>query len=222
MAIWKLGGLAIAAVIGSGLLIGQASAMPANGMATVAGKVGDGTQEVRWVGGWRGGLGWRGVGWRGGGLGLGWRGAGWRGGGWGMGWRGGWAGRWGWNRGLYAYGGSGWRRGFYGGGYGGYVGWRRPLYAYGGPGLGYNRWGWRRPLLAAATVAAGVGVASTAWDSNWYGNQWDNYGGGQDYAGSPGFAGGPYYAYAYAGQGWNGWNGGWNPGWGWRRNYWSW
>ena len=88
--------------------------------------------------------------------------------------------------------------------------------------MGYNRWGWRRPLLAAATVAAGVGVASTAWDSNWYGNQWDNYGGGQDYAGSPGFAGGPYYAYAYAGQGWNGWNGGWNPGWGWRRNYWSW
>ena len=57
MAIWKLGGLAIAAVIGSGLLIGQASAMPANGMATVAGKVGDGTQEVRWVGGWRGSLG---------------------------------------------------------------------------------------------------------------------------------------------------------------------
>ena len=109
MAIWKLGGLAIAAVIGSGLLIGQASAMPANGMATVAGKVGDGTQEVRWVGGWRGGLGWRGAGWRGGGLGLGWRGAGWRGGGWGMGWRGGWAGRWGWNRGLYAYGGPGWR-----------------------------------------------------------------------------------------------------------------
>ena len=115
--------------------------------------------------------------------GLGWRGVGWRGGGWGMGWRGGWAGRWGWNRGLYAYGGSGWRRPFYGGGYGGYAGWRRPLYAYAGPGWGYNRWGWRRPLLAAATVAAGIGVASTEWDSSWYGNnQWDNYG-GSGYAG---------------------------------------
>jgi len=201
MAIWKLGGLAIAAVIGSGLLIGQASAMPANGMATVASKVGNGTQEVRWVGGWRGGLGWRG--------------AGWRGAGWGMGWRGGWAGRWGWNRGLYAYGGPGWRRPFYGGGYAGYAGWRRPLYAYAGTGLGYNRWGWRRPLLAAATVAAGVGLASTEWDSSWYGyNQWDNYGGGLDYAGGQGFAGGPY-----AGPGMNV---GWNTGWGWRRNYWSW
>ena len=211
MAIWKLGGLAIAAVIGSGLLIGQASAMPANGMATVAGKVGDGTQEVRWVGGWRGGLGWRGVASAGvapdGAAAVGaWAGA---------------------AAGLVDGAGIaasmltadrfGWRRGFYGGGYGGYAGWRRPLYAYGGPGLGYNRWGWRRPLLAAATVAAGIGVASTEWDSSWYGNnQWDNYGGG--------FAGGPYYA--YAGQGLNvGWNGGWNrlnPGWGWRRNYWSW
>ena len=56
MAIWKLGGLALASVLGSGLLIGQASAMPAaNGMATVASKVGNGTEQVRWAGGgWRG------------------------------------------------------------------------------------------------------------------------------------------------------------------------
>jgi len=75
MAIWKLGGLALASVLGSGLLFGQASAMPAaNGMATVASKVGNGTEQVRWAGG----------GWRGMGMGMGWRGAGWRG----VGWRG--------------------------------------------------------------------------------------------------------------------------------------
>jgi hypothetical protein len=200
MAIWKFGGLAIAAVISSGLLIGQASAMPANGMATVAGKVGNGTQEVRWVGGWRGGVGWRGVGWRG----VGWRGVGWRG----VAWRGGWGrwgyGRWGWGRGLYAYGGPRWR-----------WGWRRPLYAFAGP-----RWGWRRPLLAAATVAAGVGVASAAWDSTGYGyNQWGTYGYGNPY-----YAGGPNYAYdGPGGGGIAAWNAAWNPGWwGWRRNYWSW
>jgi hypothetical protein len=186
MAIWKLSGLALAAVLSTGLLVGQASAMPANGMATVAGKVGNGTQEVRWVGGWRG-VGWRGVGWRGG---------------WG---RWGWN-RMGWGRGLYAYGGPGWR-----------MGWRRPLYAYGGAG-----WGWRRPLLAAATVAAGVGLASAAWDSGYYGyNQWDSYGYGY---GNPYFAGGPNYAYdGPGGGGFVAWNAGWNPGWGgwgWRRNFW--
>jgi hypothetical protein len=189
MAIWRLGGLAAAAVLSSGLLIGQASAMPAaKGLATVASKVGNGTQEVRWVGGWRG-VGWRGVGWRG----VGSRG---------VGWRGGWAGRWGWGRGLYAYGGPGWR-----------MGWRRPLYAYGGPAWGYRGWGWRRPLLAAAAVGTAVGVASTLWDSNWYGNNtWDTYGYGSPYfAGGPYLGGGPSYAFA-----------GWGPGWGWRRNYWSW
>ena len=220
MTIWKLGGLAFAAVLSSGLLIGQASAIPANGMATVAGKVGNGTQEVRWVGGWRGGLGWRGVGWRGAGWGMGWRG-GWAGGRWGYGRWG--YGRWGWGRGLYAYGGPGWRYGWRRPFYGAYAGWRRPLYAYAGPGWGYGRWGWRRPLLAAATVAAGVGVASAAWDSGYGYNQWGNYGYGNPY-----FAGGPNYAYDGPGGGgvvaaWNaGWNSGWNSGWGWRQNYGSW
>ena len=41
MAIWKIGSLAAAAVLGSGLLIGQASAMPANRLATVASDVSD-------------------------------------------------------------------------------------------------------------------------------------------------------------------------------------
>jgi hypothetical protein len=99
MAIWKLGGLALASVLGSGLLIGQVSAMPAaNGMATVAGKVGNGTEQVRWAGGgWRG-MGWRGAGWRG----VGWRGMGWRGAGWrSVAWRGGWGyNRLGWPRAL--------------------------------------------------------------------------------------------------------------------------
>jgi hypothetical protein len=49
MAIWKIGGLAAAAVLGSGLLIGQASAMPANGLATVASHVSNDIQDVRWV-----------------------------------------------------------------------------------------------------------------------------------------------------------------------------
>ena len=73
---------------------------------------------------------------------------------------------------------------------------RRPLYAYAGP--GFNRWGWRRPLYAAAAVATGVGFASAAWDSGWYGD--GGWGGG-----------GPYYGYGYGGPAWNvGWNGGWN------------
>jgi len=36
MVIWKLSGLALAAVLGSGLAVGQASAMPANGLASAA------------------------------------------------------------------------------------------------------------------------------------------------------------------------------------------
>ena len=49
MAIWKIGSLAAAIVLGSGLLIGQASAMPANGLATAASHVSDSIQDVRWV-----------------------------------------------------------------------------------------------------------------------------------------------------------------------------
>ena len=37
MAMWKLSGLALAAVLGAGLATGQASAMPANGLAGVGG-----------------------------------------------------------------------------------------------------------------------------------------------------------------------------------------
>jgi hypothetical protein len=89
MAIWKLGGSACAAVLGSALLIGPASAMPANGLATVASKkVTNDIQNVRLVCGpyrcWNT---------------------------WGSRWG---ANRWGGGRGLYAYAGPGagygWRR----------------------------------------------------------------------------------------------------------------
>ena len=138
MAICKLGALAFAAVLGSVLMTGAASAVPANGLAVAAKQNAGAIQEVRWIGGWRG-VGWRGVGWRG----VGWRGVGWRGVGW----------RAGWGRGLYAYAGPGWRL------------------------------GWRRPALAAATVAAGVGLAAAAYNSSYYDNTYSN----------------PYYA----GTGWN-------------------
>jgi hypothetical protein len=194
MAILKLGGLTLAGVLGSALLIGQAAAMPANGLATVAGKVGNSVQDVRWVGGgWRGG-GWRVGGWRGG---LGWRS--------GVAWRGGWNGGMGpgWGRGLYAYAGPAWRGGW-NRGIG--PGWGRGLYAYAGPGW---RMGWRRPALAAATVAAGVGLAAAALDTSYYDGGYNGY-----YSDTvwntgwnqPTWAGNPYYAYA----------GGFNPGWGWR------
>lgn len=187
MAICKLGALALAAALGSALLAGPASAVPANGLAVAAKQNTSGIQEVRWVGGWRG-VGWRGVGWRG------------------VGWRGGWAGaggRFGWGRGLYAYAGPAFGR---------------PLYAYGGAGWRWNRWGWRRPFLAAATVAAGVGLASAAWDASYYadGNYYANTGWNNDYyqqSWSP--VGSPYYAYAGPT-----WAAGWNPAWSWRG--WGW
>jgi hypothetical protein len=154
--------------------------MPANGLATVASKVGNGVQEVRWVGGWRGGFGWRGVGWRG----AAWRGVGWRGAAW----------RGGWGRGLYAYAGPAWQR---------------PLYA--GAGWRWNRWGWRRPFVAAATVAAGVGLATAAWDAGYYADNTYNA-----YYADTGWNTGynlqsPYYANAGPT-----WGVGYNPGWGWR------
>jgi hypothetical protein len=181
MPICKLGALAFAAVLGSVLLTGPASAVPANGLAVAAKQNASAIQEVRWVGGWRG-LGWRGVGWR-----AGWAGAG---------------GRFGWGRGLYAYAGPAFGR---------------PLYAYGAPGWRWNRWGWRRPLLAAATVAAGVGLAA-AWDSNWYADNgyYANTGWNNDYyqqSWSP--VGSPYYAYAGPT-----WTVGGNPAWAWRG--WGW
>jgi len=193
MAIWKLGGLAFAAVLGSALLMGPASAMPANGLATVAGKVTNNVQDVRLVcGPYRCWHTWNRWGWN----------------------------RWGWRRGLYAYAGPGWnrwsmRRPLYAYAGSGWNRWsmRRPLYAYAGP--GWNRWGvrrplygyggpgWNAPLYAAAGFATGVGVASAAWDSSWYGAGWNSD---------------PYYG--YAGSGWNtGWNG-WNGGVGWRQDRW--
>jgi hypothetical protein len=174
MAIWKLGGLALAAVLGSALLTGPASAMPANGLATVASKVTNGVEQVRLVcGPYRC---WHRYGWH----------------------------RWGWNRWgyrpLYAYAGPGWnrwsmRRPLYA--YAGGPGWnrwgmRRPLYAYAGP-------GWNRPLYAAAAIATGVGFASAAWDSGWYGG-WDGgWGGGGPYYGY----GGPAWNVGWN-TGWNG------------------
>ena len=49
MAMWKLSGLALAAVLGTGLATGQASAMPANGLASAAMETAatNGVQDVR-------------------------------------------------------------------------------------------------------------------------------------------------------------------------------
>jgi hypothetical protein len=51
MVVWKLSGLALAAVLGTGLAIGQASAMPANGLAPAAAEATatNGVQDVRYV-----------------------------------------------------------------------------------------------------------------------------------------------------------------------------
>ena len=149
MAIWKLGGLACAAMLGWAVLIGPASAMPANGLATVASKnITSNIQDVRLVCGpyrcWNtwGPRRWGANRWS---------------------WN-----RWGWSRGLYAYAGPGagygWRRPFYG---------YRGLYAYAGPTAGYG-WGWRRPLYAPA----GVGLAAAAGNvgfNPWYGGPYFGY-----------------------------------------------
>ena len=146
MAIWKLGGLACAAMLGWAVLIGPASAMPANGLATVASKnITSNIQDVRLVcGPYRCWNTWGPRRWG--------------------------ANRWGWGRGLYAYAGPymGWRRPLYA--YAGWRGpawgWRRPLYAYAG---GVPYWGWRRPLYAAA-VTTGIGFnPGYAGFNPWYG-----------------------------------------------------
>jgi hypothetical protein len=177
MAFLRMSGLALAAVLGLSLPIGQATAMPANGLAVAVNQVPKRVEDVRLVCGpyrcWSTGWGWHRPfaywGWRRplyayAGPGWGWRrplyayaGPGW-------GWRRplyAYAGPgWGWRRPLYAYArpGWGWRRPLYayaGPGWG----WRRPLYAYAGPGWGWRRplyayagpgWGWRRPLYASA------------------------------------------------------------------------
>ena len=119
MAFLRMSGLALAAVLGLSLPIGQATAMPANGLAVAVKQVPKRVEDVRLVCGpyrcWSTGWGWHRP-----------------------------FAYWGWRRPLYAYAGPGWgwRRPLYayaGPGWG----WRRPLYAYAGPG-----WGWRRPLYA--------------------------------------------------------------------------
>jgi hypothetical protein len=184
MAFLRMSGLALAAVLGLSLPIGQATAMPANGLAVAVKQVPKRAEDVRLVCGpyrcWSTGY-------------------------WGYrpyaysGWRRHYAYAgpyYGWRRPLYAYARPyyGWRRPLYA--YAGpYYGWRRPHYAYAGPGWGWRRplyayaggpyWGWRRPLYAAA-VTTGVGF------NPWYGG-WN-----------PGYAGGPYYAYAGMNT-WRGW-----------------
>jgi hypothetical protein len=209
MAFLRMSGLALAAVLGLSLPIGQATAMPANGLAVAVKQVPKRAEDVRlvcgpyrcWSTGYWGYRPYAYSGWRRhyayAGPYYGWR-------------------RplyayarpyYGWRRPLYAYGGPyygwrrplyayarpyyGWRRPLYA--YAGpYYGWRRPHYAYAGPGWGWRRPGWRRPLYAAA-VTTGVGF------NPWYGG-WN-----------PGYAGGPYYAYA----GMNTWRG-----WGWSNMWW--
>jgi hypothetical protein len=128
MAFLRMSGLALAAVLGLSLPIGQATAMPANGLAVAVNQVPKRVEDVRLVCGpyrcWSTGWGWHRP-----------------------------FAYWGWRRPLYAYAGPGWgwRRPLYASAGPGW-GWRRPLYAYaGGP-----YWGWRRPLYAAA-VTTGVG-----------------------------------------------------------------
>jgi hypothetical protein len=129
MAFLRVSGLALAVVLGLSLPIGQAKAMPANGLAATIKQIPKSVENVAWVCGpyrcWSTGWGWRRP-----------------------------YAYWGWRRPLYAYAGPyiGWRRPLYA--YARpYIGWRRPLYAYAG---GVPYWGWRRPLYAAA-VTTGVG-----------------------------------------------------------------
>jgi hypothetical protein len=218
MAFLKMSGLVLAAAVGLSLPIGQAKAVPANGLAATVKQVPQRVEQVAWCGRfrcWSTGWGWRRPyaywGWRRPYAYWGWRrplyayaGPAW-------GWRrplyatAGWGWRrpyWGWRRPLYAYAGPawGWRRPLYG------YGWRRPLYAYAGPAYAGPAWGWRRPLYAyaggpywgwrrpflAAAVTTGIGF-----------NPW--YGGGFN----PWYGGAPY---AYVG---------WNTGWrGWGMNTW--
>lgn len=45
----RMTGLAFAALLGSSMMIGQASAMPANGLAAATNQIADGLQDVRYV-----------------------------------------------------------------------------------------------------------------------------------------------------------------------------
>src|ERR1700728_996648 len=112
MTIWKLGGLAVAAMLVSGVAVGQASAMRTNGLKLAATQVSGNVQHVRYVCGtyrcwWTPGAYWghRYYGYRWGSNRLAWN-------------------RYGWRRPLYAYAGQG------------YYGWRRPLYAAAGVAAG--------------------------------------------------------------------------------------
>jgi hypothetical protein len=73
----KIPALALAALIGSGVAIGTASAMPLSGLAPAQKQITEGVQDVRWVCGpyrcwwqpgpyWGGGPGWGPHPWRGG------------------------------------------------------------------------------------------------------------------------------------------------------------
>ncbi|UQD75225.1 hypothetical protein JEY40_12255 [Bradyrhizobium japonicum] len=110
--------------------IAQAGPIPTH-LSTMKSMVDQTTTEVRWVGGWRGGYGYRGVGWgyRGG---LGYRGYGYRG----YGYRG-------LGYGVVAgavVGGAIARSAYYGGSYGGYYG-GYPGYGYGYPAASYYGYG---------------------------------------------------------------------------------
>jgi hypothetical protein len=131
MAFLKISGLALAVLLGLSLPIGQAKAMPANGLADTIKQIPKSVENVAWVCGpyrcWSTGWSWRRP-----------------------------YAYWGWRRPLYAYAGpyAGWRRPLYA--YARpYMGWRRPLYGYAGPYMGWRRplyayAGWRRPLYAYA------------------------------------------------------------------------
>jgi hypothetical protein len=181
MAFLRMSGLALAAVLGLSLPIGQASAMPANGLAVAVKQVAKPVENVRLVCGpyrcWSTGWGWRRPLYAYGG--------------------------WGWRRPLYAYGGWGWRRPLYA--YGGPAwGWRRPLYAYAGWHRPYAAWGWRRPYAYAGYAAPGWGWRRPYAYAGYAAPGW---GWRRPYAGwgfnRPlyAFAGGPYVGYA----GWRNW-----------------
>jgi len=146
MAFLKISGLALAVLLGLSLPIGQAKAMPANGLAATIKQIPKSVENVAWVCGpyrcWSTGWSWR---------------------------------RpyvyWGWRRPLYAYAGG--RRPLYA--YAGgvpYWGWRRPLYGAAiTTGIGFNPWyaGGFNPWYGGAPYAyAGGNTGWRGWGLNYW------------------------------------------------------
>ena len=141
MAFLRMSGLVLAAVLGLSLPIGQARAMPANGLAATVKQMPQRVEHAAWVCGpyrcWSTGWGWR-------------RHYAY----WGLAPSATARPAWGWHRALYAYAG------------GPYWGWRRPLYAAAvTTGIGFNPWyaGGFNPWYGGAPYAY------VGWNTGWRG-----------------------------------------------------